>query len=176
MKKTIFLMSLASVILTLGCLAAYIIFKAEFFYAAMITFLTISYHFLMRLAVGYLVNMKMRNTADLSSRWYRNKEWENRLYRFLRVKKWKAFLPTFESESFNPKTHSWSEIAQAMCQAEIVHEIIIVLSFIPILFSIPFGTAPVFIVTSILAALFDSIFVITQRYNRLRIMKMINRR
>ena len=176
MKKAVSLLSSASVLLTLGCLAAYLSFKSGFFYAAMITFLTISYHFLMRLAVGYVINQKMHNKADLSCRWYQNKKWEDRFYRFLHVKQWKKHLPTFESESFNPKSHSWSEIAQAMCQAEIVHEIIIVLCFVPLLFSIPFGTLPVFIVTSVLAALFDSLFVIIQRYNRQRIMKMINRR
>ena len=175
MKKVLFLISLASVLLTLGCLAVYLVFKATFFYAAMITFLTVSYHFLMRLAVGYLINKKMHNTADLSRLWYQSKKWENRLYRFLQVKKWKAFLPSYESENFSPKSHSWSEIAQAMCQAEVVHEIILILSFVPILFSIPFGSTPVFIITSIFAALFDLLFVITQRYNRQRIMKMINR-
>ena len=71
------------------------------------------------------------------------------------------------------KIHSWDEIAQAMCQAELVHEVIIILSFLPIFAAIPFGALPVFVITSILSAGFDAMFVIMQRYNRPRIMKLI---
>ena len=52
--------------------------------------------------------------------------------------------------------------------------VIVVLSFVPILASRPFGAAVVFVVTSILSAMFDGMFVIMQRYNRLRITKMID--
>lgn len=68
-----------------------------------------------------------------------------------------------------------SEIAQAMCQAEIVHEIIIILSFVPIAFIPRFGAAPVFIITSLLAAELDLSFVILQRFNRPRILKISRR-
>ena len=67
------------------------------------------------------------------------------------------------------KTHTWDEIAQAMCQAELVHETIVILSFLPILAGIRFGAYPVFIITSVLAAAFDMMFVIMQRYNGPRI-------
>ena len=36
-----------------------------------------------------------------------------------------------------------------------------------------FGVYPVFIITSILSAMFDMTFVIIQRYNRQRIVKLI---
>lgn len=58
--------------------------------------------------------------------------------------------------------------------AELVHEIIVVLSFVPILASIPFGGLVVFVITSVLAACFDAIFIAIQRYNRPRIVKLIN--
>ena len=60
-----------------------------------------------------------------------------------------------------------------MCGAEVVHEIIMVLSFIPLLFAIPFGVFPVFFITSVIASLVDFVFVIVQRYNRPRIIKLI---
>jgi hypothetical protein len=59
-----------------------------------------------------------------------------------------------------------------MCQSEIVHEIIFVLSFMPILAIIWFGEPLAFIITSILSALFDLMFVIMQRYNRNRILRL----
>lgn len=67
------------------------------------------------------------------------------------------------------------EIAQAMCQAEIVHEIIIVLSFVPLALIPRFGAAAVFVITSLLAAGLDLCFVILQRFNRPRILKISRR-
>ena len=82
-------------------------------------------------------------------------------------------MPTYDPSLFDPKLHSWEEIAQAMCQAELVHETIVVLSFLPLLGAIPFGSFGVFLITSVLAALYDLSFVIMQRFNRPRIMKLI---
>ena len=85
-------------------------------------------------------------------------------------------MATFDPTLFDPALHSWEEIAQAMCQAELVHEIIIVLSFIPLFAAIPFGAFPVFLVTSLLSAAYDLSFVIMQRYNRPRVVKLINKK
>ena len=60
-----------------------------------------------------------------------------------------------------------------MCQAELVHETIMLLSFVPILAYLWFGALEVFIITSILAAGFDGMFVIIQRFNRSRVINMI---
>ena len=82
-------------------------------------------------------------------------------------------MPSYEPGLFDPSLHNWEEIAQAMCQAEIVHEVIAALSFLPLIAAIPFGALPVFVITSLLAACFDAMFVIMQRYNRPRIIKLI---
>ena len=67
------------------------------------------------------------------------------------------------------------QIVLNMCHAELVHELIIVLSFTSLFFAIPFGALPVFLITALLAALFDGIFVIIQRYNRPRIAALAKR-
>ena len=51
-----------------------------------------------------------------------------------------------------------------------------VASFVPLLFSLAVGVLPVFLITSLIAAAFDMIFVIIQRYNRPRLLRLINRR
>lgn len=142
-------------------------------FPAAITGGTFFYHFAMRLAVGYGLNHFMKNKADLTRAWYQLRPFEARLYQALNVKKWKGNMPTFAPSLFDPKLHSWEEIAQAMCQAELVHEAIAVLSFLPLLGSIPFGSFGVFLTTSILSALYDLSFVVMQRFNRPRIMKLI---
>lgn len=84
-------------------------------------------------------------------------------------------MPAYSPDTFSNKKHTWDEIAQAMCQSELVHETNIVLSFAPLVASVRFGAFSVFLITSICAAVLDLMFVIMQRYNRPRIVKMILR-
>jgi len=140
-----------------------------------ITFGTCFYHFAMRLMVGYGLNLIMQNRTDYRKAWFQLRPFEARLYQILKVRKWKGYMPTFDPTFFDPKLHSWEEIAQAMCQAEVVHEIIILLSFVPLLAAIPFGAFPVFLVTSLLSAGYDLSFVIMQRFNRPRILRFLEK-
>ena len=174
MKKVMHGAVLASFLLTVLFAALHF---AEIHWAqpAVITFGTCLYHFAMRILVGHSVNQIMANKADYHKSWYQPKPFESKLYRILRVKRWKGKMPAYTPGVFDPDLHSWDEIAQAMCQAEIVHELIVVLSFIPLLFAIPFGAFPVFVITSLLSAMFDLSFVIMQRYNRPRIIQFIKK-
>lgn len=67
-----------------------------------------------------------------------------------------------------------------MCAAEIIHEVNIPASIIPVILSIsvPFlrSTLLVFVLTSAAAALFDLMFVVIQRYNRPRMLRLIQRK
>ena len=153
----------------------YLCFPSGWVLSAAITFGTVAYHFCMRLVVGMLIDRRMQNRADGTKPWFRMRTWERQLYARLGVKHWKRWLPTYDADAFSPKCHTWEEIVGAMCQAEIVHEIIIPLSFLP-MFAVPwFGAFPVFFCTSILAALFDLQFVILQRYNRPRVLRFIEK-
>jgi hypothetical protein len=137
---------------------------------------TIAYHFVMRLMVGLAFHATMRNKADYRKRWYQVSKREMAVYEKLKVKQWKRRMPTYDPALFDPRLHTWEEIVQAMCQAELVHETIAVLSFLPILAGIWLGEYPVFIVTSVLSAACDIVFVIMQRYNRQRVTKLLNRK
>ena len=137
---------------------------------------TIAYHFVMRLMVGLAFHATMRNKADYRKRWYQVSKREMAVYEKLKVKQWKRRMPTYDPALFDPRLHTWEEIVQAMCQAELVQETIAVLSFLPILAGIWFGEYPVFIVTSVLSAACDIVFVIMQRYNRQRVTKLLNRK
>lgn len=141
-----------------------------------ITFGTTFYHLAMRLVVGTLYDVGMKNHADYTKKWYQIHSWESRLYRFLHVKQWKDKMPTYNPEFFSTGKHTWEEIAQAMCQSELVHETNMVLSFIPLIASKWFGSFLVFFITSICGAIFDLLFVIMQRYNRARIIKITLRK
>lgn len=147
----------------------------EVFLSLAITFGTISYHVVMRLLVGLAFCIVMKNRADYKKRWYHVSRHEMAVYERLNVKKWKRRMPTYDRTLFDPRLHTWEQIAQAMCQAELVHETIALLSFLPIIAGIWFGAYPVFVVTSVLAAGCDMLFVMMQRYNRQRIMTLLQR-
>lgn len=140
-----------------------------------ITFGTTAYHFLMRLAVGFAIDEIMGNKADYTRPWFRVGPWEMRFYSKLRVKSWKRRMPTYDPDLFTPDKHTWDEIAQAMCQAELVHETIVVFSFLPLLAAIWWDSFPVFLITSLCAAALDLSFVFIQRYNRPRVLRLARR-
>ena len=136
---------------------------------------TISYHAVMRLLVGFAFRVVMQNKADYKKRWYQVGRHEMAFYEKLGIKNRKRRMPTFDRTLFDPRIHTWEEIAQAMCQAELVHETIMLLSFLPIAAGVRFGAYPVFIATSVFAAGCDLLFVMMQRYNRQRISKLLAR-
>lgn len=136
-----------------------------------VTFATTLYHFAMRLFVGKTVGHRF----NINNFWFKQKSFEKKLYKFLRVKQWKKIMPTYNPDTYSSKNYSLNEIANTMCRNELIHEIIAVLSFVPISFSLFADTLSLFITTSIIACLFDLMFVVMQRYNRPRIIKLIER-
>ena len=95
---------------------------------------------------GYFISK-----TDYRKHWYQVSKSEMKLYEKLRVKKWKNRMPTYNPSLFDPRQHTWEEIAQVTCQAELGHETIVVLSFVPIVAGHWLGGYPAFIITSILA-------------------------
>lgn len=152
---------------------------AVIWFTLTITAATTFYHFAMRLAVGTVVDMLTKNGINCESRWFCEKKFERKLYRFLGVKRWKHFIPTWEPQKFSLEHNDMKKIIENMCAAEIIHEIIIVLGYAPILFSF-FASDPedyiwIFAITSFFAGCCDAFFVILQRYNRPRIVKIYNK-
>lgn len=164
-----------SLLLTLISAWWYLAAEDEILLTFSITFGTIAYHLGMRLCVGTIVDRCFHNRMDMEKGWFRVGPREQRLYEKWGVKRWKDRMPTYDADAFDSRRHSWEEIAQAMCQAELVHEWIILLSFLPILASVWFGALPVFVITSILSACLDAAFVVMQRYNRPRVCRLMQK-
>jgi hypothetical protein len=133
------------------------------------------YHFVMRLMVGTIINYLMKNKANHNNIWFREKSFEKKFYNLINVYKWKKHLPTYSPDTFDINQKTIKEIIGATCQAEIVHEVIMVLSLLPIILIPVLGGAVALIITSILAMIFDSLFVILQRYNRPKLIKVMGR-
>ena len=171
-------MFLITILVALGfgiSLSLFLLIGGAAFEAIAITFGVTLYHFLMRLAVGTGVDLIMKNKANHKNAWFREKRFEAELYRILRVRKWKKHLPTYSPDTFDTSKKTVGELVGATCQAEIVHEIIMVLSLLPVVMVPFFQGAAAFIITSLLSMLFDSLFVILQRYNRLKLVRIMDR-
>ena len=175
MKKNMISVTLISLIGLLISGVIYYFTTNRVFFSVAITFGTILYHFSVRLAVGLLIDAKYHNQMDYTKKWFAEKAFERKLYKLIQVKKWKKWLPTFNPQDFDIKSHSIEDIVQVTCQSEVVHEVNMILSFIPVVFSIWVGSLGVFLLTSFAAFLFDSIFVIMQRYNRPRLIRLIRK-
>lgn len=175
MKKK---MLLTTFILFIGLLVsglAYRVTKKQVLYSIAIAVGTTFYHFAMRLAVAYTIDTKFHNHMDYTKGWFQERKFEPKFYKMMRVKKWKKCLPSFNPEDFLLKKHSIPDIIQVICQAEIVHEVIMALSFVPVLFSVWFGAVEIFFITSCMACLLESAFVMIQRYNRPRLMRLLKK-
>lgn len=140
------------------------LFANEWLLTAAISAGTTCYHFAMRLLVGRLVP-----PVQGTSRWFRAKRWEAPFYRFLGVKGWKQHFPAYDPRQFSLKENTLRQVIRNTCGAEVVHEVIMLCSFLPLVTVPLFGAFWVFFITSTLSALFDSLFVMIQRYNRPRL-------
>lgn len=139
--------------------------------ALAITCGTFFYHFAMRLAVGAVVP----NRFHPEHAWFRQTKIEGKVYKFLKLRRWKGKMPTYDPRLFSKQYYTPEQIVRNMCQAEVVHEIIILLSFIPLLFALLWDSFWVFFFTSVAAAAVDLVFVMMQRYNRPRLLKLLQR-
>ena len=140
-----------------------------------ITFFTTSYHIVIRLLSPLILSLLFHHKYNYQIWWFQPKTWETKLYKGLKVKQWKRQVMVFDPSQFSLKIHSIQEVINNMCHAELVHELIMLFSILSILFTIPFGALPVFLITAICATLFDSMFVMIQRYNRPRLVRIYER-
>lgn len=150
-------------------------FKNEIILWIGITAFTIMYHFWARIIMGN-VSKLLKKHINYNQWWFKEKRFEKDLYKFLKVKTWKRKVLTYNPESFDLKTNSLEDIANTMVKSELDHWINEVISLTTLLFAIPWGAFGIFFVTALVAMIFDSQFIIVQRYNRPRVLKILNRK
>lgn len=176
MSKAVRLTTAGSLIAAALSGVMYGILSADVFLSLAITFGTTAYHLVVRLLAGTVFGSPALFHPDYTKGWYRVRPSEMKLYKFLNVKAWKDKMPTYSPDAFSPKLHTWEEIAGAMCRSELVHLSGGLLGFAPLIAPVWFGAFWVFLATSLCGAAFDLAFVIIQRYNRARIVKLASRR
>lgn len=168
-------LALCSGLLTLAGTLLWLLLRWEILLPVTITTGTVFYHIAIRLLIGQVFDRFLPNGVSYRNPRFQPAPWEKTIYEKLRVKRWKNKMPTYTPIEFQSTAHSWKSIVRAMCKAELIHEVNVVVSFVPIFFSLWLGAFPVFAVTSVLAAGYDLLFVILQRYNRPRVLRLVLR-
>lgn len=179
MKKKFYLFTGFFAVITPIFFILYKILGVQWLFSVFLTALTFFYHLSARLAVGFVID-RLPIKYNYNSAYFRQKPFEAKLYKLLNVKRLKSNAPTWNPESFSAEKNSLEQIMINMCQSETVHTVNVPISFLSLLFCLlcdnPLGNIWIFLITAIAAAIFDLNFVIIQRYNRERLIKIIERK
>lgn len=173
--KMIEQITMISMVMTICFTIIYNVYHISIALTFAITFGTTCYHFIMRLAVGLMASRILSEKINVENLWFQEKGFEADLYRRFNVKQWKERMPTYHPDDFSFRLHSVDEIIKTTCISEVSHEVNMIFSFVPLTFSIFFGSFMVFLITSVIAAFFDLCFVMMQRYNRPRLRKILKK-
>lgn len=135
----------------------------------------IVYHFWVRIIMGNISKL-FKKHLSYKQWWFKEKKFEKGLYKFLKVKEWKGKALTYNPESFSVKDNSLETLANTMTKSEWDHWMNELISVCSIFFAFIFKVTVIpFLISAIAAMIFDSQFIVIQRYNRPRIVKLLER-
>lgn len=133
---------------------------------------TIMYHLWLRIIMG---NISKLFRVNYKTFWFREKKFEKSLYKLLKVKRWKNKTLTYNPELYDVEKRTLEEIASTTAKSELDHLINVLIAFSTVFFGLIWGMTWIFALTAFFAAVFDAQFIVIQRYNRPRLIKLINR-
>lgn len=116
----------------------------------------------------------MNNRANDDSVWFKKRSWENRWYKLIGIRKWKHYLPTYNTSFYDFSSIPRIELLGRISQTEVVHEVAALLSIVSIVGTYWFGLFPVFLTVAIVDCLINIVYAMLQRYNRIRLRRVIN--
>ena len=93
----------------------------------------------------------------------------------MKDRKWKEKVLTFEPDKYDFKNVTLEQLATTMSKSELDHWINELISIISMLFTFVWGCAPAFVISAVLAMIFDAQFIIVQRYNRPIVIRVMNK-
>ena len=165
-----------TIIISIICFSIYYsnTYKSKIILWTGITAFTIMYHLWVRIIMGN-VSKLFKKQINSKQWWFKEKYFEKTLYKLLRVKEWKGKALTYNPELFSLKENSLEEISNTMVKSELDHWINEAISLSTLLFAIIWGNFWIFLLTAIIAMIFDMQFIIIQRYNRPRILKLLEK-
>ncbi len=174
LRKFMFTAAGLFAVLSVIFLISHIHHDNHYSFTCFITFLTCFYHFAYRIAVSELTE-KLALSFNFSNGWFAPKKFEEPVFKLLRVKRWKEKLPNLLPQTSSAKDFPVETLINETCTVEVIHEINILLSFVPFIVSLFYSSHEwIFLVSGIITALFDLCFIIFHRHFRPRLIKLLN--
>lgn len=133
----------------------------------------ILYHFGLRIFMG---NVTKKQNITYNHPLFRQRSFEKKLYKLLRVRKWKDKVLTFEPEMYDFKNRTLEQLACTMAKSELDHWINEIISVISMFFTFIWGCPAAFIISAVAAMAFDAQFIIVQRYNRPIVLRLMRKK
>lgn len=133
----------------------------------------ILYHFGLRILFGKITD---KFNINYNHPWYKTRKFEKGLYKLLKVRKWKDKVLTFEPDKYDFKNRTLEQLATTMSKSELDHWINEIISIVSMFFVLLWGCAPAFIISAIVAMLFDAQFIVVQRYNRPVVLRLMSKK
>ena len=164
-----------TVVLSAVCFALYYSGSSEssaILWTGIVAFM-ILYHFGLRIYMG---NVTKKWGITYNHPWFRQRSFEKKLYKLLRVRKWKDKVLTFEPEMYDFEKRTLDQLATTMAKSETDHWINEIISVISIFFVFIWGCPAAFIISAVLAMIFDAQFIVVQRYNRPIVLRLAKRK
>ena len=133
----------------------------------------ILYHFGLRILMGNVTKF-FGVSREMSI--FRQRSFEKKIFKLLRIREWKDKVLTFDPASFDFKNRTLSQLADTMARSELDHWINEIISVVSIFFFLIWGCFPAFFITAVAAMIFDAQFILVQRYNRPIVLRLMERR
>ena len=161
------------------CIICFTLYYGNFYkngkvlWTGVVTF-TIMYHFWVRIILGN-VSKLFKKKINYKQKWFQELKFEKSLYKLLRVKEWKDKAFTYNPRDFSLKDRALEDILNTTAKSEVDHWINEAISVSTMFFGLIWGRPWLFIISALCAMIFDSQFIIIQRYNRPRLAKVVQR-
>lgn len=174
-----FMYSIIAITLIASILCFYLyyseIFEEKWVLIVGIVAFTIMYHFWVRIILGNISKL-FRKNISYDQWWFKERKFEKKVYKFLNVKRWKGKVLTYNPNDFSLKEKSLEEIVNTTLKSELDHWINEAVSVSTMFFGFIWEELWLaFLISAIVAMIFDAQFIVIQRYNRPRLIKIIEK-
>jgi len=115
----------------------------------------------------------MQNKANDHCFWFREQPWEARFFRMTKIRKWKHLLPTYAPQYYDFATIPRVELLGIISQTEVVHEVAALLALLSLIGILWLGHAEIIATLAVIDFVINIIYVFLQRYNRMRLRRLI---
>lgn len=173
MKKFVYFVSIASMLLMFIFFISHFNSKSNNSLIFGILMMVVCYHFVERIAITTLFNVFCKSEIiNPNEHRFQQRSFEKGFYKKIRVRRWKNSFSSFDPNNFSLRFYSIDELIFEGCKAEMTHWVCLFAGFLSLIFVVWFGAFTIFLAASVIGAVYDLAIIVVQRFNRPRLQKI----